>query len=253
MSLPTHDRDNLLDLAPLYALDALDAGEAALVEAALAGDTVLCDAVDGFRQVAAILAESVEQNPSTPSPDVWERIAADVAGDTADRKPRLASVSDIRKYRRGTWLAATVSAAAVVVSLALGARVLDLQDRVNNGSIDEVAAAALSAPGSRLVNLDAAEGFEGVRATIVLTADGTGFLVSDSLPPVAADRTYQLWAVVRDGEESRVISAGVLGQDPGITQFSSAGAVEAFAITEEVAGGVVVSEGPTVVVGAVDV
>ncbi len=242
----------MLQLVALYAIDALEGDERLIVERALRHDVELRSELDAYHGVAAALAEAVETAPSTPSPVVWERIAAEVDGTRAEDVPRLASVSDIRKHRRWTWIAITVSAAAVVVSVALGARVLDLQEGMGETSIEDLATAAIAAPGSRIVTLEAAEGFEGSQATIVLQEDGTGFLLTDTLESIAPDRTYQLWAVVRDGEETRVISAGVLGPDPGVSQFSAAGAVEAFAITEEVSGGVVVSEGATVVVGAVD-
>ena len=85
----------------------------------------------------------------------------------------------------------------------------------------------------------------------MLTATGTGFVIDDStdgLAPLAADRTYQLWGVVGD----RTISLGLLGPRPGIMPFSVAGSVPIieFAITDEVAGGVVQSTNcPPVAVG----
>lgn len=246
-------RKEIFDLAALYAIDALEQDERRLVEGALVGDATLRREVDGFREVAAQLAEAVETVPSTPSPVVWERIHAEATGASVKRRPRLALPIDVRRYRRWTLLTAAVSVAAVVVSLGLGARVLDLQERMRTGdSIDELAGAAVTQEGSRLIELGAQEGFEGFRATIVLTEEGTGFLLSDTLPELTADRTYQLWAVVRAGDEQRVISAGVLGPNPGISQFSAVGDVEAFAITDEVAGGVVVAEGPTVLLGTVE-
>jgi anti-sigma-K factor RskA len=245
-------REEMMELAALYAIDALEPDEQHIVEAALYHDGELRTEVDAYRGVAAILAESVESAPSTPSPDVWRLISAEIAGDTAERTPRLASVTDIRQYRRWTWLATAVSAAAVVVSMALGARVLNLQDQIGSASIEELASAAVTEPGSRLVSLAGAEGFEASSATVVLQADGIGYLLTDTLPAAPADRTYQLWAVVNEGDETRVVSAGVLGPDPGVSRFSSDGNVVAFAITEEVVGGVVVAEGPTVVVGEIN-
>ncbi len=245
-------RKEIFDLAPLYALDALEQDERHLVEGALASDSALRLEVDAFREVAAQLAQAVETAPSTPSASVWERIHAEATGESVNRRPQLALPTELRRYRRWTLLTAAESVAAVVVSLGLGARVLDLQDRMRAGdSIDELASTAVTRDGSRLVELGAQEGFEGARATIVLTEEGTGYLLSDTLPELNPDRTYQLWVVVRAGDEQRVVSAGVLGPDPGISQFSAVGEVEAFAITEEVAGGVVVAEGPTVLVGSV--
>ncbi|HSF87090.1 MAG TPA: anti-sigma factor [Acidimicrobiia bacterium] len=244
--------EELLDLAPLYALDALEAGERGRIDRLIDDHSALRMEIDAYREVAALLAEAVEEAPSTPSPLVWDRIRQEISGGVEKRKPRLVSVADIRKSRRWAWTAALVSAAAVVVSLALGARVLDLQDQVADHSIEELASEAVTSPGSRLVALDGAEGFEAASAMIVLQQDGTGYLLSNTLPTTGPERTYQLWAVVGEGDDTRVISAGVLGNSPGVLQFSAAGDVAAFAITEEPAGGVVVSEGPTVVIGAVD-
>ena len=74
--------------------------------------------------------------------------------------------------------------------------------------------------------------------------DGTGYLTRHTLRPLPADRTYQLWAII-DGE---VISAGVLGADPGVVPFRiDPGGFEGFAITEEAVGGVAASENQPVV------
>ena len=88
----------------------------------------------------------------------------------------------------------------------------------------------------------------------MLTAAGTGFVIDDAgdgLAPLPADRTYQLWGVVGN----RTISLGLLGSHPGIVPFSVAGSapVTEFAITSEVAGGVVASHNPPVAVGAIRV
>ena len=71
------------------------------------------------------------------------------------------------------------------------------------------------------------------------------------LAPLPSDRTYQLWGVVG----TRTISLGLLGRRPAIVPFSVAGTVPvtAFAITEEVAGGVVSSANPAVAAGSVPV
>lgn len=61
-----------------------------------------------------------------------------------------------------------------------------------------------------------------------------------SMSPIETSRTYQLW-VINDTED--VISAGVLGNDPAPALFTSTGDVAGFALTREVAGGVVSSEG----------
>ncbi len=239
-------------LVELHALDALEPDERRVIERALADNESLRRELDGHRAVAAVLAEAIETAPSTPSPAVWERISAEITGTSDRAMPRLASATEVRSHRRWTRTAALVSAAAVIVSLALGWRVLSLQDQIGRHSIDDLAADAVTAPGSILLTLEPQEGHGNAGARIVLATDGTGYLLADNLPALAPDRTYQLWAIVAAGEERRVISAGVLGPDPGVSQFSADGIIAGFAITEEVAGGVVVSEGETVAVGLID-
>ncbi len=71
----------------------------------------------------------------------------------------------------------------------------------------------------------------------MISPGGTGFLMPNKLPPLAASRTYQLWAIM----PGKVISLGLLGPDPTITAFSGKGTITGLAVTDEVAGGVVQS------------
>ena len=80
--------------------------------------------------------------------------------------------------------------------------------------------------------------------------DGEGYLLDDNLATLVPGRTYQLWALVGD-RRAPAISAGVLGADPGVTAFKVAGPVVGFAITDEVAPGVVSSEQAPVLQGDV--
>ena len=67
---------------------------------------------------------------------------------------------------------------------------------------------------------------------------------SGSLP---GGRVYQLWAVRSDAK----ISLGVLGAKPEVSSFRMAGPVVAYAVTDEVAGGVGTTQNQPVVVGYV--
>jgi hypothetical protein len=81
-------------------------------------------------------------------------------------------------------------------------------------------------------------------AEVVLTGEGDGFILpTETLDPLGPDRTYQLWVITPD---EQVISAGVLGNDPGPARFTWTGEVAGFALTREAAGGVVSSEGDVV-------
>jgi anti-sigma-K factor RskA len=241
-----HERREVEELIAAYALDALDPDERARVESLVDGDAELRSELDAFRTVTAMLAEAVEPAPSTPSPAVWERISAEIEGRQGDAAPGLASVAELRRQRRWSRFAATVSIAAVAVSIVLGVRLIDLQRDIDDQDLSALATAKVTEAGAEVVDLAGVEGHEGQGARIVLGDDGLGYVLSNTLTPLGDDRTYQLWAIVPGEDEPRVISAGVLGNAPGVSQFQVVGDVAGFAITEEIAGGVVVSEGGTV-------
>jgi hypothetical protein len=170
---------------------------------------------------------------------------------------RSRSRSRSRRLSAGVGL---VAAAAAVLALVFGLQVRHLHGQVNalRGSpqLSATERAALASPSTRRVPLVTTDttGAGGTPATIVLTAAGTGFFVDDAgdgLTPLPDDRTYQLWGVVG----GRAISLGLLGPRPGIVPFSVAGSVPVteFAITDEVAGGVVASTNHPIAVGAVRV
>jgi anti-sigma-K factor RskA len=71
----------------------------------------------------------------------------------------------------------------------------------------------------------------------VILPSGTAFVVNTGLPHLAPARTYQLWAVV-DGQ---TVSLGLLGSQPRDVAFTVDPSVpiKVFAVTDEVAGGVV--------------
>jgi anti-sigma-K factor RskA len=243
--------DEMENLIALHAIDALDHDERVLVESAVADDALLAAELDGYRAVAAALAEAVETAPPTPSPDVWRSINAAIQGRNL-ATPDLAPVVELRRRQRWSRVSTIVSIAAVTVSIGLAVRVIDLQNAAARPDLSRVAAEKVTEAGAEVVTLTAAEGHAGEEARIVLGADGVGYVLSDTLPALPAGRTYQLWAIVPDTGEPRVISAGVLGNDPGIAPFQAVGEIVGFAITDEVAGGVPVSEGETVAVWLAD-
>jgi Anti-sigma-K factor rskA len=147
-----------------------------------------------------------------------------------------------------------------VIALTLGVQVNHLHGQVDSlqatSNLPAAARLALAAPGTTKIpmSVPGANGAGSTPATIVLTAKGTGFVVNDAedgLAPLPDDRTYQLWGVVG----SNVISLGLLGSHPSVVPFSVAGShgVSAFAITDEVAGGVEASTNPAVAQGKVQV
>ena len=64
---------------------------------------------------------------------------------------------------------------------------------------------------------------------VVVLPDGSGYLRNEGMAPVAPGQTYQLWAI--NGDE--MISAGVLGPDPGTVAFHMSGPLAAVALSVE--------------------
>lgn len=239
--------DEIADLLPAYALDAVDDDERAAVDAYLVAHPDERDEVGDLQVAASMLAHA----GGPPPEGVWERLESMIA--TTPSPPRLVppavltprsapATQTARPDRRWRWLAA----AAAVVALVFGG--LWLADRGDGGGgaadTASLAATAATAPDARHASLVDDAG--ATLATAVVSTDGTGYLTS-KLPPAPAGRTYQLWGITRTG----TISLGVLGRDPGVVAFKAAAPTQSLAITTEVAGGVPVSHNAPDAVGDV--
>lgn len=224
----------MLDLVPLHALDALEGEEQRQFETHLETCADCRAHLDDYREVASNLV------PDEPASDeTWERISAAIAseGETT------AKVVEMPRPRAGDgwkWLAAVAAVAAVVFGS------LFVLDGTRGGPLDSdsiIAAAEHIADQSGTIVTDFVVQDVAV-AQVVLSDDGQGFVIpTDELDPLDETRTYQLW-IINDTEE--VISAGVLGNEPAPATFTWTGEVTGFALTREVAGGVVSSEGDVV-------
>ncbi len=227
------------ELLGAYALDAVDPGEAEAIEVHLRGCLRCVAEVASHREVAASMAYVGAAAPE----DVWARIAANLEEPAPELDlARLTSLAGRRRLLPFGPVAAIAASAAVVIA-ALGLQVVRqdqridrLPDIIEKRGLDEAVAAAFFDAGARRAQLRSDDGRLIARA--VVQANGNGYLVPENLPPLGRDRTYQLWALVRD----RPVSVGVLGADPGVAAFKADADVSMLAITAETAGGVVVSD-----------
>ncbi len=241
--------DDLRELLGAYALDAVDPDERAEVERLLEIDPRARAEVAEHREVATLLAYSGAPAP----PGLWDRIAASLEEPAPPPRLTLAPVSDLAEHRRRRtrWLGGGIAAAAVAAVIGIlgvtvanqGAKIDDLQAALTAPSLARTATLALADPAAERVVLTSADGRR--RVQVAIEPDGIGYLVAYELPPLPDDRTYQLWGVV----EGRVISLGVLGNAPSVVAFAVQGQPTALVITEEVRGGVPVSEQPPALIG----
>ncbi len=141
--------------------------------------------------------------------------------------------------------------AAVVVIAVLGVVVIRqdsrldrLQGTVSQDALSRAASSALVDPGSRTGELRSSDAR--IVVPVAVNDDGEGFLFADDLPALPEDRTYQLWGLV--GKQT--ISLGTFDGRSRVVPFSAdRQGLTNMAITEEVAGGVPVSENTSILAG----
>jgi hypothetical protein len=238
--------EEIAELLPAYALDAVDDDERASVDAYLARHPEARDEVADFQVAASMLAHA----GGPPPEGVWERLESMIADSPSPL--RVLPPSEVigrqqpnatprRSDRRWQYLAV----AAAVVALVFGG--LWIADRGSDNQTTDTAAlarVAATAPGARHASLTDDRGK--TLATAVVLRDGTGYLTSQ-LPRVPVGQTYQLWGITKTG----TISLGVLGSNPSTVAFQAAVPTQSLAITTEVAGGVPQSHNAPDVVGDV--
>lgn len=234
------------ELLGAYALDALESHERDAVDAHVAGCGWCQAEATEHREVAALLSSGV----AAPPPGLWDRISSameevppplNLAAVTALKgRPRSSPRRDRRTVSMPARLVAAVSVAAVaIIGVAglIGTGVLDREQSsrhpfaLHGEELERTIAAAKADPTARRVDLRSGDG--AIFAEAWMLADGRGYLVSNNLPRLDADKTYQLWAV--EGIEK--VSVGVLGPGPEASAFRASGPVTALAITAEDGGG----------------
>jgi anti-sigma-K factor RskA len=263
--------DDASELLGAYALDAVDGGELADLEEHLATCPRCRAELDGLREAAGALGNSVEPPPEA----LWSRIADQLGveqeGEGEDEQPpplpelttatperspfRAPAPGRMRRIRSNALLLGAVAVAASAVAVVLGIGLVRSQNNVTHlkqAVAHETAVAgrtpaekALHTPGHRMVSLVNDAHVE--LARFVIVPGGRGYLVSSSLPVLGHDQTYQLWAIVG----TTPISLGLLGGSPHGSTFTIAGApaTAKLALTAEPSGGTVAPTGAIVASG----
>ena len=222
------DHSEIQELLGAYSLNAVDATEAAVVEAHVEDCYECREELAQHREVASAALCDRGFAPA----QLWETIVSRIPDVSAPGERPIVEQPDAvvvrlrRNWRRPMAAAAAVvfiMGATVVQSVRLGdanseltaerAKVAALTEQVERPPLDLAASQALATTASRQLLLGSEVNES--NAIIVLMPDGTGYLTEHTLWPLPPDRTYQLWAIV----DGKVISAGILGSDPGMVPF----------------------------------
>jgi hypothetical protein len=231
------------ELLGAYALDAVGADEAALVAAHVQGCPRCTAELAELREVAAMLASTGSDAPG----ELWERISSQATRPegAVPRTPVLVgpSARRHRARRRGAVLVGAAAAVAAIVTIALLASQVSTLDRrvdalagtAQRQGIALAAQAAMQAPGTTTLPVNAASGAGQVATVVLVRGAAPSFFVNHGLAALPPTRTYQLWGVA----DGTAVSLGLLGARPGIVAFvaSARRGATTFAVTVERAAG----------------
>lgn len=251
------NREEIRELAAVYALGGLDGEDRARFEALLqSGDAEATAALRDFeRTLADLAAESTEAPPPSVKAHLMERIVAE-----GRREPPRAVVTPFR-WRRAFWAAALAAGiAAIAVGLSISAsyeKRLDALAReaaVLKAEIERARQldAMLRDRDTEIVALSGREPAPAARARMIWNAPVGGLLVAAGLPPAPAGKAYQLWAIVG---KNPPVSAGVFTVDAKgtgslrVPPLIGVGKVDVFAVTLEPAGGLPAPSGQMYLAG----
>lgn len=282
----TNHEDIRNDL-PLYALDALDADERRAIEQHLAEGCDSCERdLQEWREIVALVSlETPEAAPADLKQKLLARVRNEAVG-TPARQPgtvarrrigwavplALAALALLAfaTYREISFRAERAQQTLVVaglqrdleaargdlakVSEALAARENDITSLRAALANAQESLSILQARGLSLVALRETKDAPPAEGHVLLSPPtGRALFYAFDLPPVPADKTYELWWIT---EKEGPVQAGLFHPDErGLgrvvaTVPANAGAIQAAAVTVEKAGGVPKPQGPMVLIGS---
>jgi anti-sigma-K factor RskA len=250
--------DEVRELLPLLALNALDVDERDVLDDHLAGCSDCLEELAGYSETAAALAMALPQ--SDPSPAVKGHVLSEArrarlipAGATAPQTP---APPMWRGERVSRWrMSMTSLVASIALLLAAGstawalnlraeldaqnARIATLSERANNYAR---VTAVLQAADTQIRVLQSTSGTPETFGRVYIDPDTSeGMLMVRNLPPLPQGRVYQLWVAGADGQRQ---SAGLLTwTDKAGNGYSlircpdTLSRWQSFGVTEEPAGG----------------
>lgn len=272
---PTPTCDEVRDLAPLFAVDALDADEMQAVREHLAGCPDAHDELLAFGEASSALLATVE--PVAPPPALKARLLAAAAADLesgahpasraigspAPVAPAPLPVPEApvsapvdlaaERARRRSRLGWLVAVAAVIGVIALGAWNVTLRQDLGAAQayqqgVDQALQLATQA-GSVTAILASEDGSSSGLA--VVGADGTTRITARGLEPTSGSQVYTAWAIEGDAAPVALgdFTVGADGLATATVTSPNADPGAVVALTLEPEAGNTAPEGPVVAAG----
>ncbi len=192
------DEQEFAELAAGAALHALSPADQVAFEAARAQHPEWEHLVQADAATAAVLAEGAPE--SVPPPALRAQLLARVATTpqfSADAGPAVAQAPSAAPTGRRRWTRALFALAASVALLAaIGVGAALISDWLNRSPAVVALEQIEDAPDAQSATADVADG--GTATAHWSESVGKVVLVSDALPPIAQDQSFELW-FVRDG------------------------------------------------------
>lgn len=210
------NREDLLELIPAYALDALDDDERGAVEALLRKDKEAQALLRDYEDITSVLAFTVPERPVPAhlKSDLKARLTERQA--TAVTHPSTQSQAQERvlPFRTRAW----VTAAAILV-IVIGIGYLLLRQPMTPIHPNEILYNEIIA-GDDFVGYTVTPDYaENVEGQLVISEDNSqAILRIASLPDLEDEQSYQLWLVTEEGTQNAGIFRWATGRGPYFVQ-----------------------------------
>jgi anti-sigma-K factor RskA len=187
------DRERFDELKGAFVLGALPEGERRELEEYLAAHPERQAEIDELSAVAGLLALSPQEHE--PSPELRRSIMGVVEAE-AERprvQPRESGLARIRELLGARTLA--LGAAALLVIGLLSWNIL-LQGELNG--LQSQANGPRAPQAGRLVALHGSGAAQQARVEVMILKDQRAVLMAEDMPPVAKDKTFEIWVIEND-------------------------------------------------------
>jgi anti-sigma-K factor RskA len=219
MSSPSNEAESIDDMLVAYALGALEQSELREVAEMLRERPDLRQRLAELQTVAGYLPYGLPA--AEPAPDLRARVIARATGAEQPRPAPRPQRAGRLGWRGLSALLGGLAAVLLVAAIVLAGQVSGQQQQLaqqqeqlaqQQQTLDRQAAqlgeqqqlvSMLSTPGAQFATLNDPTG-----GAVLVRTPNDGAAIAAQLPPLAADRTYQLWLIA--GEDQPPTSAGLL-------------------------------------------